>query len=40
MMWIYALIVAAMGFALVRVRRQRKQRQARGTAYDATRNAA
>jgi hypothetical protein len=40
MLWIYVAIVAAMGFALIKVRRQRKQRQSRGSGYDVTRHAA
>lgn len=40
MAWIYFAVVVAMGFVLVKVRRQRKQRQARGSQYDATRHAA
>jgi hypothetical protein len=31
MMWAFLAVIAAMGLALVRVRRQRKIREARGT---------
>jgi cytochrome c-type biogenesis protein CcmH/NrfF len=40
MLWIYATVIAGMGFVLVKVRRRRKQRQAQAAGLDATRRAA
>jgi hypothetical protein len=31
MMWVFLVVVAAMGLALVKVRRQRKTRESRGS---------